>query len=215
MQLFLDTADLTAIKKYAAWGIVDGITTNPSLVAKEGVDFETRVKEICRVISGPVSAEVLSLEAEKMIVEGKKYAKWAKNVYVKLPMGVEGLKACKALSDAGIPINMTLIFTPAQALLAAKAGAKLVSPFVGRLDDIGHDGMGVIYDIVEIYRTYGFTAKVLAASIRHPQHILEAMKAGADIATLPPELLEKMALHPLTTQGIEKFAADWKKSQQS
>lgn len=209
MQIFLDTAEISAIKKYASWGIIDGITTNPSLVAKEGADFETRIKEICEVIEGPVSAEVLSLDSKEMLEEGRKYASWASNVYVKLPMTAEGLKACKTLTAEGIKTNVTLVFTPAQALLAAKAGATLVSPFIGRLDDIGQDGMEVIYDIVEIFGIYGIETKVLAASIRHQQHILEAMRAGADIATIPPELLEKMVAHPLTDSGLKKFISDW------
>ncbi len=213
MQIFLDTADVAAIKKFAAWGVVDGVTTNPSLVAKEGVDFETRVKEICQVISGPVSAEVVSTTAAEMIAEGRKYAKWASNVYVKLPMTPEGLAACKVLSAEKVPINVTLVFTPAQAVLAAKAGATLVSPFVGRLDDIGQDGMALVADIVNIFANYDISTKVLAASIRHPEHVLEALRIGADIATMPPEVLEKLPHHPLTTSGLEKFLSDWKKTQ--
>ncbi len=212
MQIYLDTANLEDIKKYASWGIVDGVTTNPSLVAKEeGVDFETRVKEIAKVISGPVSAEVISVDAEGMVEEGRRNASWAKNVFVKLPMTTEGLKACKVLSSEDVKINMTLIFSASQALLAAKAGATLVSPFVGRIDDINHDGMEVIYDIVDIFATYGIETKVLAASIRHQQHVLESMKAGADIATMPPSILEKMAAHPLTDSGLAAFLSDWEK----
>lgn len=211
MQIYLDTANLEEIKKYAEWGIVDGVTTNPSLVAKEGVDFETRVKEICKVISGPVSAEVIATDAEGMIEEGRRNASWAENVFVKLPMTPEGLKACKTLSAEGIKINMTLIFSVSQALLAAKAGATLVSPFIGRIDDINHDGMQLIYDIVDVFLNYGIPTKVLAASIRHQQHVLESMRAGADIATMPASVLEKMAKHPLTDSGLEKFLADWEK----
>ncbi|MBI5414404.1 fructose-6-phosphate aldolase [Candidatus Peregrinibacteria bacterium] len=212
MQIFLDTADIKEIKKYAAIGIVDGITTNPSLVAKEGVDFKTCVQEICAVISGPVSAEVLSTDAEAMVKEGRDIATWAKNVFVKLPMTAEGLKACKILSGEGININVTLIFSASQALLAAKAGAKFVSPFVGRLDDINEDGMALISDIVDIFMNYDIQTKVLAASIRHPQHVLEAMRIGADIATMPASVLEKLMQHPLTDIGLQKFLEDWKKA---
>ncbi len=211
MQIFLDTAEVSAIKKYASWGIIDGVTTNPSLIAKEGVPLEKRIKEITAIIPGPVSAEVIAMDSEGMVREGRKYAKWAKNIYVKLPMTAEGLKACKVLVSEGIHTNITLVFTPAQAVLAAKAGATLVSPFVGRLDDIGVDGMEVVFDIVEIFRTYDFETKVLAASIRHPEHVLSAMKAGADIATIPPEILDKLVAHPLTDQGIKKFLSDWEK----
>lgn len=212
MQIYLDTANLDQIKHYAQWGIVDGVTTNPSLVAKEqGVDFETRVKEICSIISGPVSAEVIATDAEAMIEEGRRNASWASNVFVKLPMTTDGLKACKVLSEEGIKINMTLIFSVSQALLAAKAGADLVSPFIGRIDDINHDGMSLIYDIVQVFDTYNLQTKVLAASIRHQQHVLESLRAGADIATMPASVLEKMVRHPLTDQGLEKFLADWKK----
>lgn len=213
MKIFLDTADISAIKKYAEWGIVDGVTTNPSLVVKEGVDFETRIKEICEVIKGPVSAEVLSVTAEEMILEGRKIRNWAPNVFVKIPMIAEGLKAIKVLSEEGTKINVTLIFTPAQAVLAAKAGATLVSPFVGRLDDIGHDGMEIVSEIVEIFENYSFETEVLAASIRTPMHFLAALRAGAHIATIPPELLEKLVSHPLTESGLEKFLKDWQKVQ--
>lgn len=211
MQIFLDTADLEEIKKYAAWGIVDGVTTNPSLVAKgdSNLSFEELIKKICEVVSGPVSAEVIATDAEGMIEEGRRNASWAENVYVKLPMTPEGLKACKVLSGEGIKINMTLIFSVSQAMLAAKAGADLVSPFIGRIDDINHDGMALIYDIVDIFLNYGIETKVLAASIRNQQHILESMKAGADIATMPAKVLEKMAKHPLTDSGLAAFLADW------
>lgn len=213
MQIFLDTADLEEIKKYAAWGIVDGVTTNPSLVAKEdgGLSFEELIKKICEVVSGPVSAEVIATDAEGMITEGRRNASWAENVYVKLPMTTEGLKACKTLSGEGIKINMTLIFSVSQAVLAAKAGATLVSPFIGRIDDINHDGMALIYDIVDVFANYGIETKVLAASVRSQQHVLESMKAGADIVTMPGKVLEKMAKHPLTDSGLAAFLKDWEK----
>jgi transaldolase len=178
MKIFLDSANIDDIKKYASWGIVDGVTTNPSLVAKEGVDFETRVKEICEVISGPVSAEVVSTTAPEMIEEARKIQQWAPNVFIKIPMITEGLKALRVISAEGMKTNVTLVFSAAQALLAAKAGATLVSPFVGRLDDIGEDGMALIDDIVQIFETYGIETEVLAASIRHQHHVLSAMRAG-------------------------------------
>jgi transaldolase len=210
MKIFLDTSDISVIKKYAEWGIVDGVTTNPSLIAKEqGADFETRIKQICEIVDGPVSAEVLSTDKDEMIAEARKIAKWAPNVYVKIPMIVEGLKALKVIADEGIKTNVTLIFTPSQAMLAAKAGATLVSPFVGRLDDIGQDGFEMVSDIVNIFRIYGLDTEVLAASIRTPQHMLAAMRCGADIATIPPAILEKMIAHPLTDKGLADFLKDW------
>lgn len=209
MQIFLDTAHLDDIKKYASWGIIDGVTTNPSLVAKEGVDFKTRVQEICEVIPGPVSAEVLSTTAAEMVEEGRKIAEWAPNVVVKIPFIEEGLKALRILSAEGIRTNVTLIFSPAQAMLAAKAGATFVSPFAGRLDDIGEDGMNVVAQIVQIFQIYGIETQVLAASIRSNQHVLEAMKVGADVVTLPPALLDKMISHPLTDKGLAGFLKDW------
>lgn len=212
MKIFLDTADIKAIRKYADWGVVDGVTTNPTLIAKEGVDFEARVKEICAIIEGPVSAEVIATEKDAMIAEAKKIAKWAPNAYVKLPMTAEGLRALHVIAGEGIKTNITLIFTPAQALLAAKAGATLVSPFAGRLDDIGQDGMDIVSDIVQIFHIYDIKTEVLAASIRSPQHVLSAMRAGADIATIPPELLDKLVMHPLTDKGLAAFLADWSKA---
>jgi transaldolase len=209
MQIFLDTAHLDDIKKYAQWGIVDGVTTNPSLVAKEGVDFKTRVQEICQVIPGPVSAEVISTTAAEMVQEARNIATWAPNVVVKIPFIEEGLKALSIISREGIRTNVTLIFSPAQAMLAAKAGATFVSPFAGRLDDIGEDGMAVVEDIVNIFRMHGIDTKVLAASIRTPQHVLQAMRMGADVVTLPPNLLDKMISHPLTNKGLEGFLKDW------
>jgi transaldolase len=211
MQFFLDTANLDEIKKYAAWGIVDGVTTNPSLIAKEGASLEKRIKEILEIVDGPISSEVVSNSAKEMVEEGKKFASWHKNIYVKTPMTEEGLKACKELSDSGIRVNMTLIFTASQALLAAKAGAAFVSPFIGRLDDISEDGMGLIYDIVQTFQNYDFETQVLVASIRHPRHVVDSMKIGADIATIPPDVMGKLIKHPLTDIGLENFMKDWKK----
>lgn len=210
MKLFLDTANLADIKKYASWGLVDGVTTNPSLIAKEGVNFEKRVKEITKVIKGPVSAEVISNDPKEMVKEGKKFAKWAKNIYVKCPMTPEGLIATQALTKAGIRVNMTLVFSATQALLAAKAGAAFVSPFIGRIDDMGQDGMELIAEIVEMYSHYNFKTEVLVASIRSPRQVAEAAMLGADICTIPPAIYNKLVKHPLTDSGLEKFLADWK-----
>lgn len=211
MQFFLDTANIEEIKKYASWGMVDGITTNPSLIAKEGVSLEHRIKEIAGVIDGPISAEVIALDYEGMIKEGRRNAAWHKNVYVKLPMTADGLRACKYLSTKAIKVNMTLVFSVPQAVMCAKAGAALVSPFVGRLDDISHDGMQLIEDIRIVFDNYGFKTKILAASIRHPIHVVDAMKIGADIATMPASVFDMLIKHPLTDKGIEKFLADWEK----
>ena len=213
MKLFLDTANLADIKKYASWGLVDGVTTNPSLVAKEGVTFEKRVKEICAVIKGPVSAEVISTEAKAMIEEGKKYANWAKNIYVKCPMTAEGLIATQALNKLGIRVNVTLVFSAAQALLAAKAGASFVSPFIGRIDDMGQDGMELIEEITTIYANYHFKTEILVASIRTPRQVTEAALLGADICTMPADIYDKLIKHPLTDVGLEKFLMDWNKTQ--
>jgi transaldolase len=212
MKLFLDTANIDDIKKYAGWGLVDGVTTNPSLIAKEGVNFEKRVKEITKVIKGPVSAEVISNDPKEMIREGKKFATWAKNIYVKCPMTPEGLIATQALTKAGIRVNMTLVFSAAQALLAAKAGAAFVSPFIGRIDDMGQDGMELIAEIVEMYRNYNFKTEILVASVRSPRQVAEAAMLGADICTVPAKIYEQLVRHPLTDQGLEKFLADWKKA---
>ncbi len=209
MKIFLDSANIEDIKKYASWGIVDGVTTNPSLVAKENVDFKTRVQEICNVVDGPVSAEVVSITADEMIAEARNIATWAPNVVVKIPFIEEGLKALKVISAEKIMTNVTLIFSPAQAMLAAKAGATFVSPFAGRLDDIGEDGMEVVAEIVNIFQIYGIKTKVLAASIRSNQHILQAMRVGSDVATIPPKLLDKMIAHPLTDKGLAAFLKDW------
>jgi transaldolase len=211
MKIFLDTANLDQIKEINSWGILDGVTTNPSLVAKEGCDFESRIKEICEVVDGPISAEAVSMESEGMVKEARRLSKMHKNVIVKIPMTSEGLKAVKILSKEGIKTNMTLVFSPNQALLAAKAGATYVSPFVGRLDDISHTGMDLVRDIVSIYRIYGFKTQVIAASIRHPLHVTEAALAGAHVATIPYDILKKMIRHNLTDEGIEKFLKDWEK----
>lgn len=211
MQFFLDTANLDDIKKYASWGIVDGVTTNPSLIAKEGVSLEKRIKEIAKVIKGPISSEVVSNELEEMLKQGRTYTRWANNIYVKVPMTPTGLQAVKIFNKEGIRTNVTVTFSAGQALLAAKAGATLVSPFIGRLDDISEDGMALIADIVKIYRNYGFKTKILVASIRHPRHVIEAAKLGADIGTMPPTVLEQLVHHPLTDAGIKKFLDDWEK----
>lgn len=212
MEIFLDTASLDEIREAAKWGVVSGITTNPTLMAKEGdVDFAETIRAICEIIDGPISAEVVSTKAADMIEEGRPISKWHPNVVVKIPMTPDGLEAIKVLSSEGIRINTTLIFTANQALLAAKAGAYIVSPFIGRLDDISEDGMQVIRDIVQIYNNYGITTKLLAASIRHPRHITEAAKAGAHIATMPFGVLKQAMKHPLTDIGLERFLKDWEK----
>ena len=211
MQFFLDTANIEDIKKYSSWGIVDGVTTNPSLIAKEGVSLEKRIKEIAKVISGPISSEVISTDLAGMLKEGRIYAKWGKNIYVKVPMTATGLQAVQVLSKEGIKTNVTVTFSAGQALLAAKAGATIVSPFIGRLDDISEDGMALIADIVKIYRNYNYKTKILVASIRHPRHVIDAAKLGADIATMPPAVLEQLVHHPLTDAGIKKFLEDWEK----
>ena len=212
MELYIDTANLDEIKQAHDLGVLDGVTTNPSLIAKEGIDYGKRLAEICDIVSGPVSAEVIALEAKAMIAEGKDRAKIAENIVVKLPSTVDGLKACKALSDEGIRTNMTLCFQPLQAMMVAKAGAFLVSPFIGRLDDIGEDGMDLIVRTKQIYDNYGYHTKVLAASIRHPKHMLECALAGADVATVPLSVIKQLMSHPLTDIGIEKFLADYKKA---
>ncbi len=211
MLLFLDTGNTKEIKEAASWGVLDGITTNPSLVAKEGRSFKDLLKEICSIVDGPVSAEVVSVEAEAMIKEGKDLAAVHKNIVVKVPLIPEGLKACKAMTAEGIRVNVTLCFSPTQALLAAKAGAWCVSPFVGRLDDISEHGMGVIQDIVTIFRNYQFKTKVLVASARHPRHVVEAAKIGGDICTMPFTVFKQLVQHPLTDLGLKKFLSDWEK----
>ena len=211
MKIFLDTANLEDIKKYAAWGIVDGVTTNPTLIAKEGVSLEKRIKEITKVINGPISCEVVSNDLGEMIKQGRTYAKWHKNIYVKVPNTPEGLQAVQIFKKDRIKTNVTLTFSASQALLAAKAGADLVSPFIGRLDDISQDGMALIADIVQIFRNYNYQTKVLVASVRHPRHVVDAAKLGADICTMPVDVLEKLIHHPLTDIGIKKFLDDWEK----
>lgn len=210
MQFFLDTANINEIKKYAAWGMIDGITTNPSLIAKEGVSLEKRIKEIAAVIDGPISSEVIATDLKGMIEEGKKMAKWHPNVYVKVPMTPNGLMACKALREDGINVNVTLVFSASQAVMAAKAGATLVSPFIGRLDDISEDGMSLIADIMQIFDNYAFETKVLVASVRHPRHVVDSMLIGADICTMPEAVFSKLIQHPLTDIGVERFLSDWK-----
>jgi transaldolase len=215
MKFFLDTGDLNEIKELSASGLVDGITTNPSLVLKSGRKFTDLIKEICEIVPGPVSAEVVATDHKTMLAEGRKLAKIAKNVVVKVPLTPDGLKSCKVLSDEGTKVNVTLCFSPAQALLAAKSGATYISPFVGRLDDIGTNGMQLIADIIQIYRSYDtISTEVLVASVRHPIHIIEAAKMGADVATMPPNVLKQMYNHPLTDKGLAAFVADWAKTGQ-
>ena len=211
MKIFLDTANLESIKKFNDMGLLDGITTNPSLMSKEGGNPKNAMKEITKIIKGDVSLEVVSTEFSGMIEEGKRLREYGDNVVVKVPMTPDGLKACKSLSSEGIPVNVTLVFSPNQALLAAKAGAKYVSPFIGRLDDIGKDGMHLIQEIKEIFANYNFGTEILVASIRHPIHVVDAAKIGADVVTLPPTVLEKMLHHPLTKIGLKNFLADWEK----
>ncbi len=216
MKFFIDTADIAEIRDLAATGLVDGVTTNPSLVAKTGRNFLDVVREICAVVSGPVSAEVTATDHATMLAEGRKLARLAPNVAVKVPLTPDGLKTCHALARDGTMVNVTLCFSAAQALLAAKAGARFVSPFVGRLDDVGSDGMALIRDIVEIYRHYAdFRTEVLVASIRHPIHVVAAAKLGAHVGTLPPSVLRQMFAHPLTEKGLAAFLADWAKTGQS
>jgi transaldolase len=213
MLLYIDTANLDEIRQAHEMGVLDGVTTNPSLIAREGVDFHARLHEICEIVKGPVSAEVVSLEHEAMITEAEPLTEIASNIVIKLPSTLEGLKACKALSDRGVKVNMTLCFQPLQALAVAKAGAFLVSPFVGRVDDVGGDGMEIIRQIRAIYDNYGFTTKILTASIRHPIHIVEAALIGSDAATIPFKVIQQMMQHPLTDKGLAAFLADWEKAQ--
>lgn len=216
MKFFVDSADIAEIRDLAATGMVDGVTTNPSLVAKSGRNFLETVKEICGIVDGPVSAEVAALDAETMLAEGRKLAKLAENVTVKVPLTWDGLKVCRALSSDGIMVNVTLCFSANQALLAAKAGATFISPFIGRLDDIGHDGVELIQTIREIYDNYpDLPTEILAASARHPQHVTECARAGADVITLPPAVLRQLVKHPLTDKGLEQFTADWAKTGQT
>ncbi len=215
MRFFIDTADVAEIRDLAETGLVDGVTTNPSLVAKTGRDFQDVLKEICAIVSGPVSAEVTATDVDTMEAEGRKLAAVAGNVVIKVPLTPDGLKACKRLSDDGIAVNVTLCFSAAQALLAAKAGASYISPFIGRLDDIGQDGMALIADIVEIYAAYpNLKTEVLVASVRNAGHVVDAAKLGAEVATLPPAVLRAMYNHPLTDKGLAAFLADWEKTGQ-
>lgn len=211
MKIFIDTANVNEIREAESWGIICGVTTNPSLIAKEGRDFVEVVKEITSIVDGPISAEVISLEHELMVKEARELAKIHKNIIIKIPMTIEGLKAVKILSAEGIKTNVTLIFSSAQALLAAKAGATYVSPFLGRLDDFGMEGMNLVEEIVRIFDNYGIETEIIAASIRHPMHAVNAALAGAHIATIPFKVLEQMTKHPQTDLGIEKFLEDWKK----
>ena len=209
MKLFIDTANVTDIRKANELGVICGVTTNPSLIAKEGLVFEEVIKEISSIVDGPISAEVITLEASKMVEEGTTLAQIRPNIVIKIPMCEEGLKATKQLTEKGIKTNVTLIFSAQQALLAARAGATYVSPFIGRLDDIGFNGMSLIEDTAEIFEIHGISTEIIAASVRHPIHVLEAAKAGAHIATIPYSVITQMIHHPLTSSGIEKFLADW------
>ncbi len=211
MKFFLDTASLKEIKEAAELGILDGVTTNPSLIAKEGRDFKELIREICSIVNGPVNVEVVSTTSDGMLEEARTLAQLHPNIVVKLPMTREGVKAVKVLASEGIRTNVTLVFSPAQALLAAKAGAGYVSPFVGRLDDISHKGMGIVREIVQIFRNYAFPTQVLVASIRNPLHVIEAAKMGAHVATMPWPVLAQLFKHPLTDIGLERFLADWEK----
>jgi transaldolase len=211
MKLFLDSANLDEIREVAGWGVLDGVTTNPSLCSKESVSFEDNIRAICALTPGPVSAECVSLKADEIVVEARALARIAPNIAVKIPVGLEGLKATKTLHAEGVAVNMTLVFSAGQALLAAKAGARFVSPFIGRLDDIAEDGMALIEEIVQIYENYHFETEVIVASVRHPRHVIEAARIGADIATVPFGIMEKLIRHPLTDIGVERFLADWRK----
>jgi transaldolase len=215
LKLFLDTANLEWIKKLNQMGLVDGVTTNPSLVAKEPGEFEEIIVGICKEVKGDVSAEVVSIVHDGMVTEAKHLSSLATNVVVKIPITPEGLRATKTVSSMGVRVNMTLVFSANQGLLAAKAGALFISPFIGRLDDIGQRGMEVVEDLVKIRDNYGLKAQVLVGSIRHPQHVLEAAKVGADIATMPPEVMEKMMQHPLTDSGLKRFLDDWQKAKKT
>ena len=216
MRFFVDTADVAEIRDLAATGLLDGVTTNPSLVAKTGRDFFETLREICEIVPGPVSAEVAATDVVSILAEARILTQVAGNIVIKVPLTPDGLRACRALTDNGTPVNVTLCFSAAQAILAAKAGARYVSPFVGRLDDIGHDGMALIAEIVEIYNAYpDFTTEVLVASVRNSAHVVEAAKMGAHVATIPPSIMRAMFKHPLTDKGLERFLEDWAKTGQS
>ena len=212
MKFFIDTANVEQIREAKNMGMADGVTTNPSLIAKEGRDFKEIITEICEIVDGPISAEVIALDAEGMIREARELAKIHKNIVVKIPMTIDGMKAVRTLSDEGIGSNVTLVFSPLQALMAAKAGATYVSPFVGRLDDLSQDGMNLVEQILTMYTNYGFETEVIVASVRHPLHVLSAGMMGAHIATIPFKVLDKLAAHPMTDKGIEAFLADWNKT---
>jgi len=213
MKFFIDTANLNEIKEANELGLIDGVTTNPSLVAKEGkVDFKKHLAKICEMVAGDISAEVNSIDTEGMLKEGREYAKIAPNIVIKCPLTLDGLKATRIFREEGTKVNVTLCFSAAQALLAAKAGASYISPFVGRLDDVGQNGMQLISDIVQIYDNYGFATEVLVASVRHPMHIVESALLGADVATMPFKVIQQLVKHPLTDKGLDSFTSDWKKS---
>ncbi len=212
MKFFIDTANIAEIKEANAMGMVDGVTTNPSLIAKEGGDFKEIISEICKIVDGPISAEVISLETEGMVSEGRDLAKIHDNITIKVPMTIDGLKATRLLAADGIKTNVTLVFSPLQALMAAKAGATFVSPFVGRLDDLSQEGMLLVEQIVDIYSNYAYNTEIIVASVRNPLHVLDAALMGADIATIPFNVLSKLAAHPLTDKGIKAFLDDWNKA---
>ncbi len=211
MKIFIDTANIEEIKEATSWGIVQGVTTNPTLVSRERRPFKELVEEICSIVDGPISVEVTATEVEEMVKEGEEIASWHPNIVLKIPMGVEGIKAVKKLSSEGVKTNVTLVFSPNQALLAAEAGATYASIFVGRLDDIGQDGMEVVEKSLQIYRNYSFTTDIIVASVRHPLHVLRAAEMGAPVATVPFKVLEAMFKHPLTDIGLERFLSDWEK----
>jgi len=215
LKLFIDTAEVDAIRKYWDMGVIDGVTTNPTLIARSGRVFREVVDEITEIVKGPISVEAVSATADELIEESKKLAEIGEHIVIKIPMTAEGLKATKALSKMGIKTNVTLIFSPSQALLAAKAGATYVSIFVGRLDDRGHDGMDVVWETAQMFQNYYIKSKIITASIRHPRHVIEAAKAGSDVATVPPAILDKMVAHPLTDDGLRRFAEDWAKVNKS
>jgi len=212
MKFFIDTANIEEIKDANSMGMVDGVTTNPSLIAKEGGNFEKIIKEICQIVDGPVSAEVISIDVDGMVKEARSLSKISKNIVVKIPMTINGIKATRILSEEGIKTNVTLVFSPLQALMAAKAGATYVSPFIGRLDDLSQDGMVLIEQIVEIYDNYAYDTEIIVASVRNPLHVLESAMMGADIATIPYNVLSKLASHPMTDKGLETFLRDWEKT---
>jgi len=211
MKIFIDSANLAEIREAQSWGVVDGVTTYPTLLAKEKTEPMALVAEICRIVDGPVSLETCAMNGDEMVADARQYAKMHRNITIKIPMTTEGLKATRILSGEGIKTNVTLVFTPVQAMLAAKAGATFVSPFIGRLDDIGSTGMDIIRDSVQIFKNYGFRTEIIVASIRHPVHVLEAARAGAHIGTVPFKVIELLTKHPLTSAGIEKFLEDWQK----